>query len=92
MKTPTPQVWLLAAVLLSLLGAAVWLAVDAWTAMDRVAAGAGQISGHGVLALVIGAVGTFALGVGLMALVFYSSRKGVDEAVSNRSGRKNGGA
>lgn len=77
MKKPTRQVWLLAIVLLGLLAAAGWLAVDAWTATDA-AAGGGPISGHGVLALVLGVVGTLALGVGLMMLVFYSNRNDYD--------------
>jgi hypothetical protein len=37
------------------------------------------VGGHGWAALVIGAVLTFAVGAGLMALVFFSSRRGYDE-------------
>lgn len=36
---------------------------------------------HGTIALVLGVVATTGLGAGLMALSFYSSRAGVDEAV-----------
>ena len=36
---------------------------------------------HVNFAMLLGAVGTIAVGVGLMALVFYSSRSGADEEV-----------
>ena len=34
---------------------------------------------HGWIAIALGVTATFAVGAGLMALVFYSSRKGYDE-------------
>ena len=34
---------------------------------------------HGMIAMVLGIVLTLALGIGLMALVFYSSRHGYDD-------------
>jgi membrane protein implicated in regulation of membrane protease activity len=37
------------------------------------------ISTHGTIALGLGVLVTFALGAGLMFLVFYSSRKGYDD-------------
>jgi hypothetical protein len=37
------------------------------------------MSRHGLVALGLGAVATFALGAGLMALVFFSNRRGYDE-------------
>ena len=46
----------------------------AWFAMGDV-----EISGHGILALVLGALLTFGLAAGLMFLVFYSSRRGYDD-------------
>jgi hypothetical protein len=47
------------------------------------------ISRHGILALILGGVGTLALGGGLMFLVFYSNRRGYDDAVDDRQhGRK----
>jgi hypothetical protein len=65
---------LLAAILLAVLvGATVW-SVWVWTSVGSVA-----ISGHGYAAMVLMIVVTVALGCGLMALVFYSSRKGYDE-------------
>ena len=39
--------------------------------------GEGEISGHGIFALVLGIV--FSLGLGLMFLVFYSCRRGHDD-------------
>jgi hypothetical protein len=42
------------------------------------------MSAAGWVALVLGAVVTLALGVGLMALVFISSRRGFDEPDGNR--------
>lgn len=41
--------------------------------------GASEISPAGWLALVIGVILTFALGVGLMALMFISNRRGYDD-------------
>jgi hypothetical protein len=41
--------------------------------------GASEISAAGWLALVFGVIVTFALGVGLMALVFISNRRGYDD-------------
>ena len=42
------------------------------------------ISPHGILALILGGVGTLALGGGRMFLVFYSNRRGYDDAVDDR--------
>ena len=65
---------LLAAILIAfLVGATVW-SVWVWTSMGSVA-----MSGHGYAAMVLMIVVCVALGVGLMALVFYSNRKGYDE-------------
>jgi hypothetical protein len=44
--------------------------------------GAAQISAAGWLALCLGVVLTLALGCGLMALVFISSRRGYDDRVN----------
>lgn len=64
---------LLAVVMGLVLVAAVWFSVRAWFGVDAV------MSGHGWFALVIGVVLTAAVGVGLMALVFISSRRGYDD-------------
>ena len=42
--------------------------------------GDSEISLAGALALIFGVVVALALGIGLMALVFFSSRRGYDEA------------
>jgi hypothetical protein len=60
-------------VLLGLLGWAGWYALGAWNAMAGV-----KMSPLGWLFLVLGAVVTFLVGAGLMALVFYSSRHDMD--------------
>jgi Flp pilus assembly protein protease CpaA len=41
--------------------------------------GESEISNAGWLAMVLGVIVTLALGIGLMALVFISSRRGYDE-------------
>ncbi|HET6522636.1 MAG TPA: hypothetical protein VFG47_22855 [Geminicoccaceae bacterium] len=67
-----------AVAVIALLGVllAVAIATTVW-AWRRV--GEAEISGHGYVALVLGAVLAFAVGAGLMALVFFSSRRGYDE-------------
>jgi hypothetical protein len=62
------------AVLVALLGATAGVAFWAWQEMGEV-----QISRHGLIALALGALATFALGAGLMALVFFSNRRGYDD-------------
>lgn len=66
--------WIALAILLGLLLASLWYAVQVWTAMSGV-----QMSGWGWTFLVAGIVVTVGLGAGLMALVFYSSRHGMDQ-------------
>lgn len=70
------RVFLLVAVLGGFLIAALWFAVDAWIRLGDV-----EISAHGIFAMVLGIVLTFAVGAGLMAALFHSSRSGHDEAV-----------
>ncbi len=60
-------------IMLGVLVWACWYAVDAWTAMHGVA-----ISTLGWIFMGAGAVVTFLVGAGLMALVFYSSRHDMD--------------
>jgi hypothetical protein len=62
-------------VLLGLLGWAFWIMVTAWTHIDA------QMSVHGWAALILGIVFSCVLGFGLMGLMFFSSRRGYDEAV-----------
>jgi len=60
-------------VMVGVLGWACWYAVTAWTAMRGVA-----ISTLGWIFMGLGALVTFLVGAGLMALVFYSSRNDMD--------------
>jgi hypothetical protein len=59
--------------LLGFLAWAIWYAVHTWALLGGVG-----ISSTGWLFLVLGVVFTIAVGSGLMALLFYSSRKGKD--------------
>jgi hypothetical protein len=68
------QTILLIVVLGCMLGAALWGAADIWFDTAEV-----DIGFHGTLALVLGAVASLMIGGGLMVLVFYSSRRGVDD-------------
>jgi hypothetical protein len=64
--------------LFALLAAAATLAVRMWTGIS----GGPGMDGHGEAALIIGAAGSLILGCGLMALVFFSSRRGYDDRAS----------
>ncbi|MGO4506258.1 hypothetical protein AB4Z51_04500 [Bradyrhizobium sp. 2TAF36] len=67
--------WLVIAVLCAMLVAASVLGYLGWTSTDT------SVPASGYVALVLGVVFSLVVGVGLMALVFYSSRKGYDEPV-----------
>ena len=54
------------------LGGAVWFLFYGWNLTNA------QMSTNGVIALVLGIVFSMALGAGLMALLFWSNRKGYD--------------
>lgn len=64
--------WTAIVVMGVLLGASIWFAFYGWNLTDAV------IDTPGMIALVLGVVLSMALGGGLMALVFYSHRKGYD--------------
>ena len=67
--------------LVVMLGVAVAFSWHIWTSVGAADSSGGlAMSGNGMAALVIGGIGTLALGGGLMALVFYSSRRGYDDA------------
>lgn len=66
--------WIALAVLVGFLAVAAWYAVHAWTALSGVA-----ITPAGWFFLILGVLVTLALGAGLMALVFYSSRHDYDQ-------------
>lgn len=65
--------WIVIIAMLALLAGAIWYAVQVWTAMRGVA-----MSGWGWLFLSLGIAVTTLVGVGLMALVFYSARHDMD--------------
>jgi TRAP-type C4-dicarboxylate transport system permease small subunit len=70
---------LVIAVLLALLGLAAWGGYRMWTMLAGV-----QMTGHGWLAMTLGIVFSLLVGGGLMALLFYSSRHGYDDAADIR--------
>jgi hypothetical protein len=59
--------------LLALLAASIWFAASAWQHLG------GDIPLYGYVAIAGGVLFSLAIGGGLMALVFYSSRHGYDE-------------
>jgi hypothetical protein len=61
------------------IAAAVVLIIDIVIAAEWIGIGDSDISGAGWLAMGLGVIVTLALGVGLMALVFISNRRGYDE-------------
>jgi hypothetical protein len=70
--------------LVALLALAVAGALHMWSSIGGPeASGAGSngpgLNGPGTTALILGAVGSLILGGGLMALVFFSSRRGYDD-------------
>ena len=65
--------WLAFVVLLGFLGVSIWYAVYSWSSLQGV-----QMSAFGWFALIAGSVLTIAVGGGLMALLFYSSRHDYD--------------
>lgn len=60
-------------VMVGMLAWAGWYAIDAWNAMSGV-----KISPLGWVFMAMGAIVTFLVGAGLMALIFYSSRHDMD--------------
>jgi hypothetical protein len=67
--------------LVALLVVAVGFSYHVWTSVGAGGDQGGEaMSGNGMAALILGGIGTLVLGGGLMALVFYSSRRGYDDA------------
>lgn len=67
--------------LVVMLGAAMGFSWHVWTSVGAEGSTGGEaMNGNGMAALIIGGIGTLLLGGGLMALVFYSSRRGYDDA------------
>jgi len=83
MEVMNAKTIILIVALVLMLGAATAFSWHVWTSVGAGASdgGGGQaMNGNGMAALVIGGIGTLALGGGLMALVFFSSRRGYDDA------------
>ncbi|MCL8483946.1 MULTISPECIES: hypothetical protein [Bradyrhizobium] len=66
--------WTIIVILVALLGASGFVAYLGWT----LGSGA-EVTTAGYVAMALGVVASLAVGVGLMGLVFYSSRRGYDE-------------
>jgi hypothetical protein len=67
------RIALVLAALFALLGITVAWAICAWNAVDV------EMSVHGYVAMTLGIVFSLLVGCGLMALVFFSNRRGYDE-------------
>ena len=65
--------WLTIVALGALLGGIGWFVAYGWSLFPGT-----EIGTHGTIAMVLGIVFSTALGVGLMALLFWSNRKGYD--------------
>lgn len=70
------------AALAAMLAIAIALSYEVWTTV-----GDAGMTGNGVTALVLGVIGSLILGGGLMALVFFSSRRGYDDAADLAVGK-----
>ncbi len=68
------KTFLTLAVLLGFLAVSMVFGYWVWIELGEV-----EISRHGWIALTLGTVFTFLVGAGLMALVFYSHRRGYDD-------------
>lgn len=69
--------WILLAILVLFLVLAIVFLVVGWGPAE-LSAGGQPMSTGGYIAMAFGIIATLALGVGLMALVFYSNRRGHD--------------
>lgn len=65
--------WAAIVILAAFLGWAAWYAIKGWGSLSGVA-----ISSAGWVWLILGGLATLVVGGGLMALLFYSSRKNFD--------------
>jgi hypothetical protein len=66
--------WITLIILISLLVAAGFIAYFGWALGDGI-----EVSAAGYVAMALGVLFSLAVGCGLMALIFYSSRSGYDE-------------
>ena len=58
-----------------LAGSVIAVGFSAWSSLAAV-----EMSTGGIIAMILGGIATLGLGVGLMGLVFWSNRKGFDDA------------
>jgi hypothetical protein len=72
--------WYIAVPLFLLLIVALWFAGMAWTSFDGE-----PMPAEGYYAMIGGVVFSLVVGCGLMALVFYSSRRGYDDAAGGET-------
>lgn len=72
-RLPTLGEWITLVVMAALLIAAAIYALHVWNELSGT-----EISPQGWLAMALGILFAFGLGVGLMALIFYSNRQGHD--------------
>jgi hypothetical protein len=72
----------LIAALVAILAASIYFALGLWNSVDF-----GGIPTSGYVAMALGIVFSLIIGIGLMALLFYSSRHGYDEAAHYRDPR-----
>jgi hypothetical protein len=75
--------WIITAILLAFLAAAIVLAYQGWTSTADV-----ELPASAYVALALGVVFSLVIGIGLMALVFYSSRAGYDEQAHEDRARR----
>ena len=73
------------AVLLAFLVATIWWATEGWMAHSDVV-----MSKHGYIAMGLGVFFSLLIGCGLMALTFYSSRRGYDDLPQAKEPRLGG--
>jgi hypothetical protein len=68
--------WIIIAALLGILAIVVWYGVEVWARTP-------SMPTYGYVAMGLGAIVAIAIGVGLMALMFHSNRRGYDDAAHN---------
>jgi hypothetical protein len=77
--------FVLVASLLALLAASIWFAFGLWGTAETAA-----MPVDGYIAMAVGIFFSLVVGCGLMALVFYSSRHGYDDAASRERPERDG--
>jgi hypothetical protein len=79
--------WIVVGLLLALLAATIWFGYEGLVTDPDV-----HVSEHGYIAMALGIFFSLVIGIGLMGLVFYSSRAGYDEPphrLEDRNGSTN---